>query len=242
MGLLSQIPLENGLLNLPEVLQEDAAAQSQHYAVGWKAGYEIWTIDSQERVFHCCIDIPQEELQPLFHIAIFSRQWPKFHFPVAFSPDLQRVAILGCLVGTRTAYTGENLGCVSRCGDFDMQVIGLWDVIGFDINSVGVRIGMLYIYRLAFSPCGSFLLVVRGLDTIYRDSYMQGWVLELYSSYTNPEGLKLFEYLKTRRFFPAETAELDSFENCIVFHPSLPILALAQKDMCILWRFPADGE
>jgi hypothetical protein len=127
-------------------------------------------------------------------------------------------------------------------GDFAQQSINLWETAGFNSNSLRVRFSLLDIYRLAFSPCGSYLLVIRGLDEMYRDYCMQGWVLELYSSSMDPGRDRAFKYIKTRSFFPAEAAELHLFDRYIVFHPHLPVLVLAQRQNCLLWHFYNDSK
>lgn len=249
---LSSVLFENGDLKFDSAQTNTCtsrAPEAERRAKGWTARYEIWFLQTQAKVFECSIDVPTDELERLIYNAMFSYKWPYFHFPVAFSPDLRHAAILGCVIEVKEF--GQNSVTENPMWrpQFSLQQIGLWHIdrgcnLGFSTESVQVRFSPVHVYRLKFSPCGSHLLVIHGLDTMYQDYLKQGWVLELFSlkncDDSNTSG---FEYRKSNVLHPGKQAEMSSFNKYIAFHPSLPILALSRENDCILWAFDiADGK
>ena len=183
VGLIKLVPPRygNNPLNLFRVLMlitftslmvdpDFSQAPSSRFAgmnglVGWKAIYIVWSLKTKSVIIHRSIDIPPDNIQPLLNharipyteerLGIFCGNTGRFEVPVAFSNDLRKILVLGCLVTLHGPSGSGNRSLNERDFTFTQCNLSPWS------GQVGVYENSYCFFRAIFNPTAEFLFTLR---------------------------------------------------------------------------------
>jgi hypothetical protein len=219
----------------PQEHSENIYSMIEELSQDWQVTYDIKSIKGKE-LYRIELQMPPEHIYKVLAKAFQTTTPERFSFPVAFSPDLMQITILGFLI---RALPSEGAGIVDT-GRFAAQ--DLEEACPFDrsICSRHVEAGepleelecpcIFDRYGLAFSPSSRYLVLERWKDprklcfsmkelTIHKDTG-DAWDRLRYTG----------------------IARQVMVANSVVFHPSKPVVAVSQLAVTALWLFEDNRE
>jgi len=264
VGLIKLVPprYENNPLNLFKVFMlitfsrvmvdpNFFQASSSHFAgmnglVGWKAIYIVWLLETKSITIYLSIDIPPDNIQPLLNYAripyteerlgIFCDNAGRFEVPVAFSNNLRKILVLGCVITLHGPSGSGKRRFNERDFTFTSRNLSPWS------GQVGVYENSYCFFRAIFSPVAEFLFTLRpslkngGRNFIVSDM----WDMEIYDIRIDQDldaTTPAFSLSLPMALLGLSREEALHLNQHFVFHPFLPLLAFADKHKTFAWLF-----
>jgi hypothetical protein len=183
-------------------------------------------------------ELPPEEVLEVVDFSIDSAGPPTFRFPVAFSPDLNQVVILGCLL--RVVRSSEPTGSLHET-QYHCQSLHLWSTesnlhaassVQNSSNGGPEASEHDNWYRITFSPKVDYIAVLRGSGQPGRKNFYGRWRLVIYKDHSSNAGSPDYQPI-------AETSICSNgfATRVFAFHPELPMLATVGLGVTSLWLF-----
>ncbi|KAL4941118.1 hypothetical protein BDV06DRAFT_223412 [Aspergillus oleicola] len=211
---------------------------------GWTVRFEVVKIATRQPVVKLTFELPPEEVIKVVDFMIDIAEPPTFRFPVAFSPDLNQVVILGCLL--RVVRSSEPTGSLHE-NQYHCQSLHLWSTesnlhaaSGLQNSSNGRPEASQHDkwYRITFSPKGQYIAVLRGSGQPGGKNFYGRWRLVIYKDHSsNADSPPDYQPI-------AETSICSNgyATRVFAFHPELPMLAIIGLSVTSLWLFFDPGS
>jgi hypothetical protein len=216
---------------------------SQH----WVVGYQIWSLEPAQLKITL-----QFEISPGRILGYHRGGADQFRFPVAISPSLRLVFIMGSIIHVPAAQEGSVQGddlFDPRCPRTfeDVQLLRNYDIPQYprddennNLSHVFLSLGEGLTYhtwlRCCFSPCEQYMSALKGIEAPRATNSGLTWVLDIYAK-PNPVSKSAFKLIaRSGVWLNGEST------HPLLFHPTKPIIAICLAKSTILWRFKEKGK
>jgi hypothetical protein len=219
---------------------------AQNYAEGWVISYEIWDIDKRKKLAQLSVDLPKNDIIALLFDAMRSWHWDhehglRFEFPSAISNDLRNILVLSSCISIYSPPTGSRTP-KSPKWTFKQRYLDPWCGCTGYLQLNGA---VLYSYYAWFSPCGTYILVLRPEDPLspkcVESSFCPvSWDLAVLKQSSEGKHLPVTHRIEIEcRKAPGIDPDYrhgEEFAQIFCFHPSLPIISLWTGKATVLWN------
>ncbi|KAL3477514.1 hypothetical protein BJX99DRAFT_257331 [Aspergillus californicus] len=222
----------------------DCSRYQDCWSHGWTIRFEVVKIATRQPVVKLTFELPPEEVLEVVDSMTDIAEPPTFRFPVAFSPDLNQVVILGCLL--RVVRSNEPTGSLNE-NQYHCQSLHLWSTesnlhaaSGLQNSSNGRPEAPQHDkwYRITFSPTGQYIAVLRGSGQPGGKHFYGRWRLVIYKDHSsNADSPPDYQPITETSICSNGHAT-----RVFAFHPELPMLAIVGLGVTSLWLFFDPGS